>query len=288
MVKEISERLRFLSDVGVGYLTLHRASATLSGGEAQRIRLATQIGSALVGVLYILDEPSIGLHQRDNRRLLDTLLRLRDLGNTVIVVEHDEETMRSADHIVDMGPGAGEHGGRVVAEGPPAFIAACEESLTGRFLAGLRSIQTPGQRRLPLEWFTVRGARMHNLRGIDVAFPSGCFTCVTGVSGSGKSTLVNDILFKGMAMRVTRGTKLRPGEHDGITGPSSSTRSSTSTSHPSDVRHARTRPPTPVSSTTSASSSPLRPSRRCAATSPGASASMSRAAAAKPARATGS
>jgi excinuclease ABC subunit A len=218
VVREIGERLRFLDDVGVGYLTLHRASATLSGGEAQRIRLATQIGSALVGVLYILDEPSIGLHQRDNRRLIDTLLRLRDLGNTVIVVEHDEETMRSADHIVDMGPGAGEHGGRVVAEGPPAFIAACEESLTGRFLAGTRRIETPGQRRLPLEWFTVRGARMHNLRAIDVSFPIGCFTCVTGVSGSGKSTLVNEILYKGMAMRVMRGTKLRAGDHDGIDG----------------------------------------------------------------------
>jgi excinuclease ABC subunit A len=218
VVREIKERLRFLNDVGVGYLTLNRGSATLSGGEAQRIRLATQIGSALVGVLYILDEPSIGLHQRDNRRLIDTLLRLRDLGNTVIVVEHDEETMRSADHIVDMGPGAGEHGGQVVAEGPPAFIAACEESLTGRFLSGARAIQTPGQRRLPLEWFAVRGANMHNLRDIDVAFPIGCFTCVTGVSGSGKSTLVNEILYKGMASRVTRGSKLRAGSHSGIDG----------------------------------------------------------------------
>jgi excinuclease ABC subunit A len=218
VVREIDERLRFLNDVGVGYLTLHRASATLSGGEAQRIRLATQIGSALVGVLYILDEPSIGLHQRDNKRLIETLLRLRDLGNTVIVVEHDEETMRSADHIVDMGPGAGEHGGEVVADGPPAFIAACEQSLTGQFLSGARAIEMPGQRRLPLEWFTVRGARMHNLRGLDVSFPVGCFTCVTGVSGSGKSTLVNEILYKGMAMRVMRGTKLRAGGHDGIDG----------------------------------------------------------------------
>jgi len=218
VIKEIIERLTFLNDVGVGYLTLQRASATLSGGEAQRIRLATQIGSALVGVLYILDEPSIGLHQRDNRRLIDTLLRLRDLGNTVIVVEHDEETMRSADHIVDMGPGAGEHGGGIVAEGTPAQVMADPASLTGDFLAGRRSIALPGQRRLPLEWFTVRGARMHNLRGIDVAFPVSAFTCVTGVSGSGKSTLVNEILYKGMAGRLNRGSKLRAGDHEGIDG----------------------------------------------------------------------
>ena len=218
VIKEIAERLRFLDDVGVGYLTLQRASATLSGGEAQRIRLATQIGSALVGVLYILDEPSIGLHQRDNRKLIDTLLRLRDLGNTVIVVEHDEETMRSADHIVDMGPGAGEHGGRVVAEGPPAEIMAAPDSLTGDYLAGRRAIQMPAQRRLFTGSFTVRGARMHNLQDIDVTFPVGAFTCVTGVSGSGKSTLINEILYKGMAARLNRGSKLRPGEHDGIDG----------------------------------------------------------------------
>ncbi len=218
VVKEIRERLRFLADVGVGYLTLGRAAASLSGGEAQRIRLATQIGSALVGVLYILDEPSIGLHQRDNRRLIDTLLRLRDLGNTVIVVEHDEETMRSADHIVDMGPGAGEHGGHVVAEGPPTFITATPESLTGQFLAGRRRIEVPGRRRQPSDWLTVRDAAMHNLKHIDVAFPIGAFTCVTGVSGSGKSTLVNEILFKGMAARVTRGSKARAGAHGGIDG----------------------------------------------------------------------
>ena len=218
IVKEITARLAFLNDVGVGYLTLQRAAATLSGGEAQRIRLATQIGSALVGVLYILDEPSIGLHQRDNRRLIDTLLRLRDLGNTVIVVEHDEETMRSADHIVDMGPGAGEHGGEIVAEGTPDEITRAAGSLTGDYLAGRRAIALPGQRRLPVEWLTVRGARMHNLRDIDVSFPVGAFTCVTGVSGSGKSTLVNEILFKGMASRVTRGSKLRSGDHAGIDG----------------------------------------------------------------------
>ena len=218
VIKEIGERLRFLNDVGVGYLTLQRASATLSGGEAQRIRLATQIGSALVGVLYILDEPSIGLHQRDNRRLIDTLLRLRDLGNTVVVVEHDEETMRLADHIVDMGPGAGEHGGRVVAQGTPQEVMTDESSLTGDFLAGRRRIELPGQRRLPLQWFTVRGARMHNLKDIDVSFPVGAFTCVTGVSGSGKSTLINEILYKGMAARLNRGTKLRAGDHAGIDG----------------------------------------------------------------------
>ncbi len=216
VIREIVERLRFLNDVGVGYLTLQRASATLSGGEAQRIRLATQIGSALVGVLYILDEPSIGLHQRDNLRLIETLMRLRDLGNTVLVVEHDEETMRLADHIVDMGPGAGEHGGRVVAQGTPDEVAVQPGSLTGDFLAGRRRIELPAQRRLPLQWFTVRGARMHNLKGIDVSFPVGAFTCVTGVSGSGKSTLVNEILYKGMAARLNRGTKLRAGAHDGI------------------------------------------------------------------------
>ncbi len=218
VIREIGERLRFLNDVGVGYLDLQRAAATLSGGEAQRIRLATQIGSALVGVLYILDEPSIGLHQRDNRRLIDTLMRLRDVGNTVIVVEHDEETMRSADHIVDMGPGAGEHGGRVVADGTPGEIMETPGSLTGDFLAGRRRIAVPGQRRLPVEWFTVRGASMHNLRDIDVSFPVGAFSCVTGVSGSGKSTLVNEILFKGMASRLNRGSKLRPGPHAGIDG----------------------------------------------------------------------
>ena len=219
VIKEIRERLRFLNDVGLGYLTLQRAAATLSGGEAQRIRLATQIGSALVGVLYILDEPSIGLHQRDNRRLIDTLLRLRDLGNTVIVVEHDEETMRVADYIVDMGPGAGEHGGQVVAAGHarrrswPTRLAHRRVSSP----AGAAS-RCPASGACRGEWFTVRGARMHNLKDIDVAFPLGAFTCVTGVSGSGKSTLVNEILYKGMAARLNRGTKLRAGEHDGIDG----------------------------------------------------------------------
>ncbi|MBI2684008.1 MAG: excinuclease ABC subunit UvrA [Actinobacteria bacterium] len=217
ILQEATERLRFLNDVGVGYLTLDRAAGSLSGGEAQRIRLATQIGAGLVGVLYILDEPSIGLHQRDNRRLIATLERLRDLGNTVIVVEHDEDMMRAADHIVDMGPGAGEHGGRVVAAGTLAEIAANPASVTGAFLAGRRSIALPATRRPGEGDLTVRGAREHNLRGVDVTFPVGALTCVTGVSGSGKSTLVNEILLKAMVSRLSR-TPRRPGRHDGIDG----------------------------------------------------------------------
>jgi excinuclease ABC subunit A len=217
ILKEIVERLRFLDAVGVGYLTLERASATLSGGEAQRIRLATQIGSSLVGVLYILDEPSIGLHQRDNHKLLDMLSRLRDLGNTVIVVEHDEGTMRAADHIVDLGPGAGEHGGHVVAEGPPAKVQRVSQSLTGQFLAGNRQIQVPAERRKPRGAIQVLGASQHNLKGIDVDFPLRVFCCVTGVSGSGKSTLVNEILFRAVANRLHR-AKLRPGAHKKVKG----------------------------------------------------------------------
>jgi excinuclease ABC subunit A len=217
VLKEIHERLRFLDSVGVGYLTLDRAAATLSGGEAQRIRLATQIGSSLVGVLYILDEPSIGLHQRDNHKLLDTLARLRDLGNTVIVVEHDEGTMRAADHIVDLGPGAGEHGGRVVAEGSPGQIERVTESLTGQFLRGKRQIALPAERREPGEGIKILGAAQHNLKQIDVEFPLGVFCCVTGVSGSGKSTLVNEVLFRSVANRLHR-AKLRPGAHRKIEG----------------------------------------------------------------------
>jgi excinuclease ABC subunit A len=217
ILKEIVERLRFLDSVGVGYLTLERAAATLSGGEAQRIRLATQIGSSLVGVLYILDEPSIGLHQRDNHKLLDMLARLRDLGNTVIVVEHDEGTMRAADHIVDLGPGAGEHGGHVVAEGPPARVKRVSQSLTGQYLAGKRQIPVPAERRGPQGAIEVVGAEQHNLKRIDVEFPLGVFTCVTGVSGSGKSTLVNEILFRAVANRLHR-AKLRPGKHRKVTG----------------------------------------------------------------------
>jgi excinuclease ABC subunit A len=217
VLREIEERLQFLDNVGVGYLSLERASATLSGGEAQRIRLATQIGSSLVGVLYILDEPSIGLHQRDNERLIATLERLRDLGNTVLVVEHDEGTMRAADHLVDMGPGAGEHGGHVVAQGTAKEIERVPESLTGQFLAGSRTIEVPTRRRRPSGYVTIEGATEHNLQGINVKIPLGVFCCVTGVSGSGKSTLVNDVLYKAVASRLHR-TRQRPGAHRRITG----------------------------------------------------------------------
>jgi excinuclease ABC subunit A len=217
VLKEIRERLVFLESVGVGYLSLHRSAGTLSGGEAQRIRLATQIGSSLVGVLYILDEPSIGLHQRDNRRLIDTLLRLRDLGNTVIVVEHDEETMRSADHLVDMGPGAGEHGGEVVASGALEDVLGEPRSVTGQFLSGDRSIAVPAQRRQGKGEFVVRGAREHNLKNLDITIPTGAFVCVTGVSGSGKSTLVNEIIYRSLSNLVNR-VPVRPGDHDRIDG----------------------------------------------------------------------
>jgi excinuclease ABC subunit A len=217
VMREISERLRFLENVGIGYLSLDRAAATLSGGEAQRIRLATQIGSALVGVLYVLDEPSIGLHQRDNAKLIATLERLRDVGNTVLVVEHDEQTMRAADHLVDLGIGAGEHGGRVVAEGTAAEVEAVAESLTGQFLAGKRTIPLPERRRAPAGHLEVRGAKQHNLKSIDVRVPLGVFTCVTGVSGSGKSTLVNEVLFKAVANRLHR-ARQRPGAHTAVLG----------------------------------------------------------------------
>src|SRR4051794_7676027 len=217
IVKEIRERLTFLDNVGVGYLQLDRASATLSGGEAQRLRLATQIGSQLVGVLYILDEPSIGLHQRDNGRLIGTLERLRDLGNTVLVVEHDEQMMRSADWLVDMGPGAGEHGGHVVAEGTAAQVKRNRGSVTGQFLSGKRAVAVPDRRSDDNGVFTVRGAMQHNLKGIDVEFPIGKFVAVTGVSGSGKSTLVNDIVYKALANRLHR-MRTKPGEHDSVEG----------------------------------------------------------------------
>jgi excinuclease ABC subunit A len=217
IVKEIRERLTFLDDVGVGYLTLDRAAATLSGGEAQRLRLATQIGSQLVGVLYILDEPSIGLHHRDNARLIGTLERLRDLGNTVVVVEHDEEMMRRSDWLVDMGPGAGLHGGEVVAEGPATKVERSAKSVTGQFLAGKRSISVPERREEDRGSFVVRGAAQHNLKEIDVEFPVGKFVCVTGVSGSGKSTLVNEIVFKALANRLNR-VRVKPGTHLGVEG----------------------------------------------------------------------
>jgi excinuclease ABC subunit A len=217
VVKEIRERLSFLDNVGVGYLALDRASATLSGGEAQRLRLATQIGSQLVGVLYILDEPSIGLHQRDNDRLIGTLERLRDLGNSVLVVEHDEQMMRSADWLVDMGPGAGEHGGHVVAEGPAAKVERSRKSVTGQFLSGAREIAVPERRTGDNGVFAVRGATQHNLKGIDVEFPLGRFIAVTGVSGSGKSTLVNEVVYKALANRLQK-VRVKPGTHRAVEG----------------------------------------------------------------------
>ncbi len=217
ILKEIQSRLGFLTDVGLGYLTLSRSAGTLSGGEAQRIRLATQIGSGLVGVLYILDEPSIGLHQRDNRRLLNSLKGLRDLGNTLIVVEHDEETMLDADWIVDVGPGAGIHGGEIVAEGTPEQIMANPDSLTGQYLSGKKFVPIPTSRREPAGWLTIRGARTNNLKNIDVKLPLGVITCVTGVSGSGKSSLVNEILYKSLSKTLNR-SRQRAGAHDGIDG----------------------------------------------------------------------
>ncbi len=217
VVKEIRERLGFLVDVGLGYLTLSRSAGTLSGGEAQRIRLASQVGSGLVGVLYVLDEPSIGLHQRDNRRLISSLEKLRDLGNTLIVVEHDEETIRAADHVVDVGPGAGVHGGEIVAQGSIEDIETAEGSITGDFLAGRRRIEPPEVRREPAGTVKLLGASENNLKAVDVEFPLSVLTSVTGVSGSGKSTLVNDILYKALANAVGRG-KHRPGLHAGIRG----------------------------------------------------------------------
>jgi excinuclease ABC subunit A len=219
ILKEVCSRLRFMAHVGLGYLTLSRAAETLSGGESQRIRLATQIGSRLVGVLYVLDEPSIGLHARDNRRLLDTLETLRDLGNTLLVVEHDEETIRSADHVVDMGPGAGRHGGEVIVSGTVEDLLGEEASLTGAYLRGDRSIPVPEYRRSPegRPSLVVRGAREHNLQGIDAEFPLGLFICVTGVSGSGKSTLVEEILYRRLARELYRARAV-PGDHEAIEG----------------------------------------------------------------------
>ncbi len=217
ILKEIESRIQFLMDVGLDYLSLARATATLSGGEAQRIRLATQIGSGLVGVAYILDEPSIGLHQRDNDKLLNTLTKLRDLGNSVIVVEHDEDTMRAADYIVDIGPGAGRNGGEVVAVGTAEDIMSCPESITGAYLSGKMKIPVPAKRRKPTGWITVKGARENNLKNIDVDIPLGVVTCVTGVSGSGKSSLVNEILYKHLAKELNR-ARCIPGKHDGIEG----------------------------------------------------------------------
>ena len=218
VTKEINARLGFLLDVGLDYLSLARPAGTLAGGEAQRIRLASQIGSGLVGTLYVLDEPSIGLHQRDNRRLIDTLLRLRDLGNTVLVVEHDEDTIREADWLVDIGPGAGEHGGEVVYSGPVKGVLKVKESITGQYLSGKRSVPVPQQRRAPgLQWLEINGAREHNLRNLDVKVPLGCFVAITGVSGSGKSTLVRDILLPVLMQRIYK-SKSAAGKHKNIKG----------------------------------------------------------------------
>jgi len=218
ILKEIKERLKFLKDVGLDYITLERSSGSLSGGEAQRIRLATQIGSQLVGVLYILDEPSIGLHQRDNHRLIETLKKLRDIGNTLIVVEHDEDTILSADYVVDIGPGAGEHGGWISATGTPQEIMENPESVTGHYLSRQETIPTPSQRTEPNgNYLTVKGAKEHNLQNINVKFPMGVFTCITGVSGSGKSTLINDVLYKGLYGTLNH-KHMNPGKHDTITG----------------------------------------------------------------------
>ncbi len=217
ILKEIKARTRFLIDVGLDYLTLSRAAGSLSGGEAQRIRLATQIGSGLVGVAYILDEPSIGLHQRDNDKLLGALKRLRDLGNTLIVVEHDEDTMLAADYLVDIGPGAGSHGGEIVMAGTPAEIMACEASLTGQYLSGKKFIPVPSKRRTPTGWLTVKGAKENNLKNIDVDIPLGVFCCVTGVSGSGKSSLVNEIVYKTLAKKLNRARTIA-GKYDEIIG----------------------------------------------------------------------
>jgi excinuclease ABC subunit A len=218
LLKEILARLGFLVDVGLDYLTLDRTAGTLAGGEAQRIRLASQIGSGLVGVLYVLDEPSIGLHQRDNRRLIDTLLRLRDLGNTLIVVEHDEAMIRAADHIVDIGPGAGDAGGEIVYAGPVEDILDQPDSITGAYLDGRREIPTPQIRRRPGErWLEVRGAAEHNLKRIDVAFPLGTLICITGVSGSGKSTLVEDVVHRALQQKVNR-SRILPGKHRRLVG----------------------------------------------------------------------
>ena len=217
ILKEIKSRIGFLNDVGLEYITLSRTAYTLSGGEAQRIRLATQIGSRLTGVLYILDEPSIGLHQRDNDKLLATLKSLRDLGNTLIVVEHDEDTMRTADQIVDIGPGAGEHGGELVAQGTVQEIEACKASITGQYLSGKKEVAIPEKRRKPSGTLLVKGCQENNLKNIDIKVPLGVLTCITGVSGSGKSSFVNEILYKSLARDLNR-ARVRPGHYDSMIG----------------------------------------------------------------------
>ncbi len=261
ILKEIRERLRFMNNVGLDYLSLDRVTGTLSGGESQRIRLATQIGSQLVGVLYILDEPSIGLHQRDNSRLLDTLLALRDLGNTVVVVEHDRETMLHADHIVDLGPGAGVHGGEVVAVGTPSEVMA-SGSLTGQYLSGRLSIEVPSSRRMGSGGIlSLKGATGNNLKSLSVDIPLGKFVCVTGVSGSGKSSLINMTLYPTLARKLMRANE-DPLPYERIEGVGLSTRSSTSTSRPSDAHPARIPRPIPVSSRRSGTFSASFPRRK--------------------------
>ena len=285
--REIIERLEFLNAVGLGYLSLDRSAATLSGGEGQRIRLATQIGSRLRGVLYVLDEPSIGLHQRDNQRLIDALENLRDLGNTVLVVEHDEDTIRKADYVLDLGPGAGKHGGHVIADGTPQQIMDNPASITGQYLCRQDRDRSPHQNRRPLNgnWITIEDAHSHNLQNVTAHFPLGVMTVVTGVSGSDKSTLVNDILYRSLAKELY-GSREEPGQHEPSPSAStSSTRSSRSTSPPSAAPRAPTRRPTPASSPPSAISSPCSPNPASAATSPAASPSTCRADAARPARA---
>ena len=255
VIREIGLRLKFLNDVGLNYLSLDRSAETLSGGEAQRIRLASQIGSGLTGVMYVLDEPSIGLHQRDNDRLIGTLQHLRDIGNSVLVVEHDEDMMRAADHLIDMGLGAGVHGGRVIAQGTFDDVKANPESLTGQYLAHTLKIAVPKQRHARRRGTScaVIGATGHNLKDVSVDFPVGLFTCVTGVSGSGKSTLVNDTLYAAVARQLYRAHDEPAPVHGASRASSISTRSSTSTSRRSAARRAPTRPPTPVCSPPSAS-----------------------------------
>ncbi|MCK6461793.1 MAG: excinuclease ABC subunit UvrA, partial [Planctomycetes bacterium] len=261
IVKELRSRLGFLSEVGLGYLTLDRSAATLAGGEAQRIRLATQVGAGLKGVIYVLDEPSIGLHPRDNGRLLTSLRRLRDMGNTVLVVEHDDETMRTSDYLVDVGPGAGREGGEIVAAGYPDEVWESPRSLTAAYLRGDRSIPVPAARRTPKGAIVVRGARHHNLRGIDVPFPLGVFVAVTGVSGSGKSSLVNDVLRRALAQQL-HGAQDVPGAHDGIDGVEGIDKVI-------EIDQGRTPRPTPICSSRSATSSRCCPRRARAATGRG-------------------
>ena len=295
--REIIERLEFLNAVGLGYLSLDRSAATLSGGEGQRIRLATQIGSRLRGVLYVLDEPSIGLHQRDNQRLIAALERLRDLGNTVLVVEHDEDTIRKADYVLDLGPGAGKNGGFLIADGTPAEIMANPASVTGQYLAGNIPIVTRRTRTLedgtedlsprPLTGATgspSKDAHSHNLQHVTAHFPLGVMTVVTGVSGSGKSTLVNDILYRSLAKELY-GSREEPGQHGAVIGVDQLDKVIQIDQSPIGRTPRSNPPPTPASSPPSATSSPCSPSPASAATNPAASPSTSRAAAVRPARA---